>query len=187
MEICTFQKSWIQLCIIMCKCTRMVVRENVCLSSETAGVEAEASLVLQYQLPAGRKFMFREGRNTIQMLQSYISFKHICSGSSREKHNFTFTWDVGFWLMGFSWLWWCFVSRDFSSCRRLATCCRECTAVTGWNSPSNLIKVKQPDQMIFAKISFLLFFDLGKGSNDHSDFKPFLVFSSYLALAIGSV
>lgn len=162
MKICTFQKSWIQLCIIMCKCTRMVVQENVCLSSETAGVEAEASLVLQYQLPAGRKFMFREGRNTIQMLQSCLSFKHICSGSSREKHNFTFTWDVGFWLMGFSWLWWCFVSGDFSSCRRLATCCRECTAVTGWNSPSNLVKVKQPDQMIFAKISFLAFFWLGE-------------------------
>lgn len=116
-----------------------------------------------------------------------VSFKRICSGSSREKHNFTFTWDIGFWLMGFSWLWWCFVSGDFSSCRRLATCCRECTAVTGWNSPSNLVKVKQPDQMIFAKISFLLFFDLGKGSNNHSDFKPFLVFSSYLALATGSV
>lgn len=166
-KICAFQQSWVQLRTVMCKCSRTVVQENVCICSETAwrgsrsNIDLAVATAVPASLPEG-SFGLGElwGRSSILLFQSCLLLKaHLLRVFQR-----------GTWLcfyMG------CWILADVFQLTMVGFSMQKLTtAHTGGLQPtresellllgevlhSHPVEVKQLNQMIFARISFLDFF-----------------------------
>lgn len=133
-RICTFQQSWVKLCRVMCKCSRTAVEENECICSGTAwwGSRSNIDLAVATSVPASlpeRSFVLGDlwGSGSILLFQSCVLLRAHLLRVFQEGHGFASTWDAGFWLMCFNWLWWDFVCRNLLE---LATYSREWATVT---------------------------------------------------------